>query len=123
MLVHQVARDEDIRCGLLIAVGGVRRAKIVVGPKSPTGKIEPSFREFDDARETVGVGTLFWDEAGPVMSLHTALGRGETTLVGCPRGGADAFCILEITIVEITGVGAARVQDAETGFKLLRFLQ
>ncbi len=117
--VHEVARRENIRAASLIAVGGMKRADVVVGPKSPTGKIEPVHRQFDDARETVGVGTLFWDDDGPEMHLHTAFGRGDTTLVGCPRGGAQVFCILEIVIIEITGIDAVRKVDPATGFKLL----
>lgn len=120
--VHEVARKENVRSAMLIAVGGIRRAKVVVGPKSPTGRPEPMFRQFDDARETVGVGTLFWDDEGePSMHLHTALGRADTTMVGCPRGGAEVFCILEIVIIEIEGLDAIRVSDPATGFKLLSF--
>ena len=85
-----VARWKNVFDAMLIAVGGVRRAKVVVGPKSPQGPIEPNYREFDDARETVGVGTLFWDDQGPQMHLHMAFGRGDEALVGCPRGGAEA---------------------------------
>lgn len=120
--VHEVARREAIRSAIVLAVGGVRRAKVVVGPKSPTGPIEPAFREFDDAREAVGVGTLFWDDDGPQMHLHMGLGRGDQTMVGCPRGGADAFCVLEIVIVEINGIDAVRTADPETAFKLLTFI-
>ena len=119
--VHEVARREDIRSAFLVAVGGVRRAKVVVGPKSPIGPIEPEFREFDDAREAVGVGTLFWDDEGPKMHLHMGLGRGDETLVGCPRGGAESFCVLEIVILEITGVDAVRALDPALGLKLLTF--
>ncbi len=119
--VHEVAKKENIRCAMVTAVGGVRRAKVVVGPKSPTGPIEPEFREFDDAREVVGTGTLFWDESGPHMHIHMAFGRGDTALTGCPRGGANAFCILEIILLELLDIDARRLPDPATGFKLLGF--
>lgn len=119
--VHDVARKEDIRCAMVTMVGGFRAARVVVGPKEPRGKIEPAFRAFDDAREVVGVGTLFWDEAGPMMHLHAGIGRGDEVMVGCPRGGATTFCVLEVTIAEIVGVEAERRVDPAFGVKLLGF--
>jgi predicted DNA-binding protein with PD1-like motif len=122
--VHRLARQENLRSAMLIAVGGIRRAKVVVGPKSPIGRPEPMYREFDDAREAVGVGTLFWDdEDKPLMHLHMGFGRGDTVVVGCPRGGAETFCILEMVIIEIEGIDAIRASDLKTGFKLLSFLR
>lgn len=106
---------------MVVAVGGVRKAKIVVGPKSPAGKIEPMFREFDDAREIVGTGTIFWDDEGPKMHIHMGFGRGDSVLVGCPRGGASTFCILEVVIIEIEGIEAERRLDPKLGLKLLAF--
>jgi len=121
--VHDVARKENIRAALVTAVGGIRRAKVVVGPKSPTGPIEPEFRQFNDAREIVATGTLFWDEDNPHLHIHMAFGRGDTVLVGCPRGGADAFCVLEIILLEILDLDAQRLPDPQTGLKLLSFLR
>jgi predicted DNA-binding protein with PD1-like motif len=118
--IEAIARKENIRCATVWMVGGLRKARVVVGPKNPTGPIEPMFEEFDDAREIAGVGTIFWDDDGPKMHVHTAIGRGKKVLVGCPRGGANVFCVLEIVIQEIEGVDAARVADPATGgLKLL----
>lgn len=49
--VEAIASRENIRAATVLLVGGVRAAKVVVGPKSPTGPIEPQYTEFDDARE------------------------------------------------------------------------
>jgi predicted DNA-binding protein with PD1-like motif len=119
--VHEVARKENVRCAAIIAVGGVRKAKVVTGPKDPHGPIDPDFREFDDAREIVGTGTLFWDESAPQMHIHMAFGRGDKPLVGCPRGGAFAFCVLEIIMIELADIDASRALDPELGLKLLIF--
>jgi hypothetical protein len=119
--VHEVARKENVRCAAVIAVGGIRKAKVVVGPKNPNGPIEPDFREFDDAREVVATGTLFWDESAPQMHIHMAFGRGDTPIVGCPRGGASTFCVLEIIMIELADIDAARVLDPAMGLKLLTF--
>ena len=104
---------------MVLLLGGLRSAKVVVGPKRPTGPIEPEYRQFDDAREVAGIGTIFADEHGPKLHLHAAIGRGDETLVGCPRGGATVFCTLEVVLIEILHVDARRQIDPEFGLKLL----
>ncbi|MHC4982101.1 MAG: PPC domain-containing DNA-binding protein [Planctomycetota bacterium] len=97
--IESLAAGEKIRAAAVIVLGGLRRGKVVVGPKSPTGPIEPNFLEFDDAREIAGVGTIFPDDSGePSLHLHGAIGRGDKTLAGCPRGGATVFCVLEVIL-------------------------
>jgi predicted DNA-binding protein with PD1-like motif len=117
--IERIVAAEGIGSAAVIVVGGLRSGKVVVGPKDPTGALEPMFREFDDAREIAGVGTIFSDEDGPKLHLHGAIGRGDETLAGCPRGGATVFCVLEIVIVELTGLDASRAIDPELGIKLL----
>jgi len=81
----------------------------------------PDFKDFAGPGEVLGVGTLYCDDAGPKLHIHTAIGKGDETIVGCPRGGAKTFLILEVTIIEIEGIEAARLPDDSTGFNLLRF--
>jgi predicted DNA-binding protein with PD1-like motif len=118
--IEGLARQESIACASVVMVGGIRRGKVVVGPKQPTGPIEPEFREFDDARELAGVGTIFTSPDGPSLHLHAGIGRGDQALVGCPRGGASVFCVLEVVIQELLDVDAVRAADPQTGLTLLR---
>jgi predicted DNA-binding protein with PD1-like motif len=118
--IEGLAAKEGIESAVCFAVGGLRSGKVVVGPKDPHGPLKPMFREFDDAREIVGVGTLFSDEDGPKLHFHAGIGRGEDAMVGCPRGGASVFCVLEIVLLEITGVSARRALDPDLAIKLLR---
>ncbi len=117
--IERIAAKENIRCGVVILVGGLRSAKVVVGPKKPDGPIEPQFKEFNDAREIAGVGTIFCDDEGPKLHLHAGIGRGDEAIVGCPRGGAKVFCVLEAVIYEIEGIDAGRDLDPALGLKLL----
>jgi len=119
--IESLAARESLRSAVVIVVGGLRKGKVVVGPKNPTGPIEPQFAEFDDAREIAGVGTIFCDgdDGAPILHLHGAIGRGDETIVGCPRGGATVFCVLEVVIIEIEGIDAARRIDPQLGLKLL----
>ena len=117
--IEALADKENIRCGAVLLVGGLRSGRVVVGPKKTTGPIEPQFVEFDDARELAGVGTIFCDETGPKLHLHAGIGRGGEAIVGCLRGGAKVFYVLEAVIFEIEGINATRSIDPDTAMKLL----
>ncbi len=119
--IEQIARQENIKAAAVTVVGGLRKAKVVVGPKCEEPKIEPNFREFEGPGEIVGVGTVYEDDQGPVLHLHASAGRGDNIITGCPRGGATTFLVLEVTIIEIVGVTGKREPDEKTGFNLLRF--
>ncbi len=93
----------------------------MVGPKEEEPKIVGNFKQFDGPGEALGVGTIYCDDEGPKLHIHTAIGKGEETIVGCPRGGAKTFLILEVTIIEFEGIDAERKPDEKTGLRLLQF--
>lgn len=117
--VEEIARRETIAAAAVLAVGGIRRGKVVTGPEQLTGPIVPHYETFDDARELVGVGTLFLQEGEPSLHLHAGIGRGDTALVGCPRAGMGTFLVLEVTIIELLGIPAQRALDPASGVHLL----
>jgi predicted DNA-binding protein with PD1-like motif len=121
--IEEIARDEGIRCAAVLMTGGFRSADVVVGPIREEPQIEPLFHPFAGPGEALGVGTLYWDDAGPRLHVHTAIGRNGENLVGCLRQETRTFLILEVTIVEITGIEAARRLDPKTGMSLLRLQQ
>ncbi len=118
--IEAIATKENIKSAAVFITGGFRKADVVVGPKVEEPKIEPNFKKFIGPGEVLGVGTIYCDGDEPKLHIHTAAGRGDETVVGCPRGGASTFLILEVTIIEIVGVKAARKLDEKSGFKLLR---
>jgi len=120
--IESIAEKEDIKAAAVLITGGIRKASVVVGPKTETPKIVAEFHPFTGPGEAFGVGTLYCDEDNkPRLHLHAGLGKlNESPMVGCPRGGASVFLILEITIIEILGVDAKRITDPQTGFKLLQ---
>jgi predicted DNA-binding protein with PD1-like motif len=118
--IESIAAKEQIKCAAVLITGGIRKADVVVGPKSEKPKIDPNFFNFVGPGETLGVGTIYCDGDKPKLHLHAGIGRGDTHIVGCPRGGASIFLILEVTIIEIVGINASRETDPQTGLKLLR---
>lgn len=119
--IEAIAKKEAIKSAAVLITGGFRAAEVVVGPKQEKPKIVGNFKSFQGPGETLGVGTIYCSDEGPKLHIHTAIGKGDETIVGCPRGGAKTFLILEITIIEIEGIEAARKPDADTGLNLLRF--
>jgi predicted DNA-binding protein with PD1-like motif len=118
--VEEIARKEGVDSATVLAVGGIRKGKVVTGPESPTGKIVPHYEEFDDARELIGVGMVFLQDGAPALHFHAGIGRGDSALVGCPRAGMSVFLVLEVVIIELLGVQAARAIDEKAGLHLLR---
>jgi predicted DNA-binding protein with PD1-like motif len=119
--IEQIARKENIKSAAVLITGGFREAKVVVGPKQEKPKIVGHLKNFAGPGEVLGVGTIYCDDEGPKLHMHTAIGKGDGTVVGCPRGGTKTFLILEVTIIEIDGLKAERKHDEETGLNLLRF--
>jgi len=117
--VEEIATRESIPSAVVFAIGGMRKGKVVTGPELPTGPIVPHVEEFDDARELVGVGTVFPRDGRPSLHFHAGIGRGQGALVGCPREGMSVFLVLEVIILEMTGLAAARMADA-SGLHLLQ---
>ena len=118
--IKEIAKKENVKAAAVFITGGFRKADVVVGPAVEEPKIIAQHRDFIGPGEVLGVGTIYWDEQGPSMHIHTAIGKDGEVMVGCPRGGANTFLILEITIIEITGIDAKRVLDEKSGFKLLK---
>ncbi|HEX41270.1 MAG TPA: DUF296 domain-containing protein [Phycisphaerales bacterium] len=118
--IEAIARKEAVRCAAVLITGGIRKADVVVGPRTEQPKIVPQHKDFQGPGEVLGVGTLYHDDSGPRLHIHTAMGRGDDYIVGCPRGGAEVFLILEVTLIEFEGIDAVRRLDEASGFRLLR---
>ena len=119
--IESIARKENIKAAAVFITGGFRKANVVVGPKQEKPKIVANFKPFVGPGEVLGVGTIYWDDEQPKLHIHTAIGKENQVMVGCPRGGASTFLILEVTIIEIDQVEAKRKLDEATGFNLLKF--
>ncbi len=119
--IHEIALKENIKSAAVFITGGFRKANVVVGPKQEKPKIIGEFKCFCGPGEVLGVGTLYCDKEEPKLHVHTAIGKTDEVMVGCPRDGTKTFLILEVTIIEIDGFNAERKFDEKTGLNLLRF--
>ncbi len=117
--IVQIAKKEDIRAAVFYLVGGMKNAKIVVGPEKEELPPVPVWREIKESHEAMGVGTIFWQGDEPKVHFHGAFGKKDVVKVGCLREFAQTFLVLEGIIMEIKGIDAVRSLDPKSGMVLL----
>jgi len=125
-ILHEViepfAREHKIRAAALIVVGAADKdSALVVGPAGRKQRpVKPMVRLLDNASEITGTGTLFPNEQGePILHMHVAAGRGETTTTGCVRKGVRIWHVAEVVLFELRNADAVRRLNPELGFELL----
>ncbi len=115
-----IAKKEDIRAAAFYLVGGMRDARIVVGPEKEEMPPIPVWKELGESHEIVGFGTIFYQGDEPKIHFHGAFGKRDSVKVGCVRERSETFLVLEAVILEIAGVTASREFDPASGMTLLK---
>jgi predicted DNA-binding protein with PD1-like motif len=121
--IEQFATDQGIKAAYLIVLGGAdRQSRLVVGPENGrVVPVSPLIHELENVHEIVGTGTLFPDEDGrPVLHLHAASGRLDSTITGCVRTGVKIWLVAEVVLIELLETTATRRIEPGSGFKLLK---
>jgi len=126
-IVHEAiegfAADKGIRAAALIILGGADQgSRLVVGPKDRAERpVNPVQTALENTHEVAGTGTIFCNEQGhPVLHMHMACGREETTRSGCIRSGVQVWQVMEAVLFELVGSRGQRVKDSDLGFQVLQ---
>ena len=114
--IRKLAAQEQIRYAWFQVFGGLKNAGVVTGPREPVMPPDPVWTTLSDAREILGIGTIFWDEDQPLIHLHAALGHHGDTLTGCVRKDSRVYLLTEIVIMEIKGIDVTRPWFEKCGF-------
>lgn len=115
-----LAVKEEIRSAFFIMLGAMGSADLVTGPKDKVVPPITVWSKFDDAREILGAGDIFWENGAPKIHLHGAAGSSKGITMGCIRKAAQAFMVLEVFIVEMD-IAAQRVFNEKIGFSPMTF--
>jgi predicted DNA-binding protein with PD1-like motif len=115
-----LAREEEIRSAFFTILGAMGAAKLVTGPKEKSLPPEPGWSAFDDAREILGTGNIYWEKDTPEIHFHSVAGNSKGIITGCLRKKAEAFMVLEIFIIE-TDIRAERKVNESIGFSPIMF--
>jgi uncharacterized protein len=123
--VHRCIRDlvvrEQVSCAWFQVFGGLKGAGVVTGPKEPVMPPEPVWTTVTDAREILGVGSVFREGEEPLIHLHAAMGHHGETLTGCVRRDTTVYLVVEVLLMEVTGINVTRPWSAERGFNRPEF--
>lgn len=115
-----IAKKEDIRAAAFYLVGGMREARIVVGPERDEMPPTPVWKNLGESHEVTGFGTIFWQGEEPKVHFHGAFGKKDMVKVGCMREMTEVFLVLEAVIIELIGINAVRELDPVSGLTLLK---
>lgn len=118
--ISEAVKKEGIRAAVFYLLGGLKGAKVVVGPEKEEMPPVPVWREIGESHEIIGIGTVFYQDGEPKVHLHAALGKRDTVKVGCIREKSETFLVLEAIIFELLGIDAIREFDPATGLYLLK---
>lgn len=116
----EIAKNENIRAGVVYLIGGMKSGRFVVGPDKEEMPPVPVWRELTESHEIVGLGTIFWHSDEPKIHFHGAYAKKDSVKAGCMRENSQTFLVLEAVIIEITGVTATRELDPVSGMVLLK---
>lgn len=117
----EIAKKEDIHSAVFHIVGGLKKGDFVVGPEEERMPPKPIWRGLKESHEVFGFGTIFREGDEPKIHFHGAFGKRDSVKAGCLRRNSETFLILEAVIIEVKGIEARRIPDAETGLSLLGF--
>ena len=120
--LDKVARREKIKAATFIFLGALKKGHIVTGPKKPVIPPEPNWKRFKDGWEVMGVGTIFTNNKGPQIHIHTSMGKKDKVITGCVRKDSKVFLVVEAIVFELRGVKATKAVDPKTGLNLLKIL-
>ncbi|HYA31729.1 MAG TPA: DUF296 domain-containing protein [Thermodesulfovibrionales bacterium] len=115
-----IARKENIRAAAFYLVGGMREARIVVGPEKDVMPPVPVWKDLGESHEVTGFGTIFFQGDEPKVHFHGAFGKKDMVKVGCMREKSETFLVLEAVIIEMDGIDAVREFDPVSGLTLLK---
>ncbi|MGA3083407.1 MAG: PPC domain-containing DNA-binding protein [Thermodesulfobacteriota bacterium] len=121
--IERFAVEQEIKAAYMIALGGAdRQSRLVVGPEDGRASpVNPMTHELADVHEIFGTGTLFPDKEGtPLLHMHVAAGRLNSTITGCVRNGVKIWQVAEVVLIELLETTAVRKLEPALGFKLLK---
>ena len=121
-VIERFSSDHRIRAAACIALGAADRgSRFVVGPADGEARpVMPMELLLKEPHEVAGTGTIFPDEAGaPILHMHLATGRKDSTITGCVREGVKVWQVVEVVIFELLETEAIRKVEQQAGFVVL----
>ena len=124
--IYEVVRKEKIDSGYLFLLGAMRSGSMVTGPKDlnlPPISIWEHIKE--EPVEVHATGSIFRKEKDkePLVHIHATLGNKNKVSIGCLRENTETFIVVEVLILEISGIDCIKTFDESLNANLLKFLK
>jgi len=117
--LQKFLREKKITSCTVLFMGAMRDGRAVTGPKLPVVPPTPNYEAYESAWEVFGMATIYPSIEGPMLHIHSALGRGRQSILGCIRDKAEVYLIVEAVLFEICGLTAERAWDEKMQLYLL----
>jgi predicted DNA-binding protein with PD1-like motif len=117
--LESLAREKSVAAGVALFMGALKDGQMVTGPQEATIPPNPHWERFQSAWEVLGMASIYPGDNGPMVHIHSSLGRGRESLTGCVRIVASVYLVVEAVLFELVGVDARRVLDERSGIHLL----
>jgi len=117
--LQKFLREKKITSCTVLFMGALRDGRAVTGPRLPVVPPTPNYEAYESAWEVFGMATIYQSIEGPMLHIHSALGRGRQSILGCIRDKAEVYLIVEAVLFEICGLTAERAWDEKMQLYLL----
>ena len=117
--LQKFLQEKKIESCTALLMGALRDGRAVTGPELPVVPPTPHYEAFESAWEVFGMATIYPSNEGPKLHIHSAIGRGRQSILGCIRDKAEVYLIVEAVLFEICGLSAKRAWDEKMQLYLL----
>jgi predicted DNA-binding protein with PD1-like motif len=117
--LQKFLQEKKIESCTALFMGALRDVRAVTGPELPVVPPTPHYEAFESAWEVFGMATIYPSIEGPKLHIHSAMGRGRQSILGCIRDKAEVYLIVEAVLFEICGLAAERAWDENMQLYLL----
>ena len=117
--LQKFLKEKKIKSCTALFMGALCDGRAVTGPELPVVPPSPHYEAYESAWEVFGMATIYPSIEGPMLHIHSALGRGRQSILGCIRDKAEVYLIVEAVLFEICGLTAERAWDEKMQLYLL----
>lgn len=110
---------EKINAASFQFLGAIKKSNVVVGPEIDIVPPKPIWNKIDEAKEVLGIGTVFPENGIPRAHIHSVFSKKTNAFLGCIREASDVFLVVEAILTEIVNVNVCRAPDEKTGLSLI----
>jgi uncharacterized protein len=112
--LKKFVKAKGVESCMALFIGALKEGRAVTGPELPTIPPVPHWEEYRDGWEVFGMATIYPSADGPRLHIHSTIGKGREALLGCVRERASVYLVIEVVLIEFTGLNVRREWDERT---------